>query len=140
MIPVSAKCPWSHPFSVDAHQSCCSSGEGAGECLGRSLKPEDQLSCCKDAQHVPCSDPPCSAHLRAFEGEGLGKTLLSVFVISRARKKGKNIKTYFFTFLAKNHLFTFLASKITFFPFWPKIEKFSRLRRKNRPFLGSFFA
>ncbi len=53
-------------------------------------------------------------------------------------KKGNNIKTYFFTFLAKITFFTFMASKITFFPFLPKIKNFSRLRRKNKPFLGSF--
>ncbi len=54
-------------------------------------------------------------------------------------KKGKNIKTYFFYLFGKNHVFTFLAYKKAFFPFWPKIEKNSRLRRKNKPFLGSFF-
>ncbi len=36
-------------------------------------------------------------------------------IMTKARKKGKKIITYFFKFLAKPNLFTFLASKITFF-------------------------
>ncbi len=69
-ISVSTKCPASHPYPVDSYKSCCASDEGANGCQGRKLKADDALDCCKDEQHLPCSDPPCGANYNAFERAG----------------------------------------------------------------------